>query len=440
MTDLKPYLDAFASRPRDEATILATRREAIARFGALGLPTRRQENWRFTNLRPLEKTLFPPAGAHEKRPSVALPAPYTLGVPSHRFVLVNGRFAPELSDVGELPLGVSLRPVADLLRTAPSQLSGIAGGDAALAANPFLALNTAFFEDGFDLGIADVVAGEQPSPPGVIERPIEILHLGQAETQVSVHTRNQIRLSPGHACVVIESFAGTGPYWVNTALDIEIGAGATLHHIVLQDDARTAINLSNRRIRLAQGARYDGFTLILGGELSRQDTHVAIEGEGAHCALNGAYLLRRSQEATVATLIDHAAPASETHEVFKGVVDDRAHGVFQGKIGVRQAAQKTNAHQLNRNLLLSPRAAVDTKPELEIYADDVKCSHGATVGDLDEAALFYLVSRGIPETAARHMLIEAFAADAIDLVSDAGAKAYLRRHLESWLANREDRT
>jgi Fe-S cluster assembly protein SufD len=424
MTDLQPYLAAFASRPRGADN--ATRRAAIARFGALGLPTRRQENWRFTNLRPLEKTFFPPAGPSKMPASIAVPAPYVLGIPSHRLVLVNGRFAPELSETGALPPSVSLLPVAELLEAAPSELRGMVDEQSAHANNPFLALNTALFEDGFALSVSDGVA---------VERIIEIVHLGRAEAPLSAHTRNQIHLSAGSTCTIIETFAGTGPYWVNDAIEIDIAAGATLRHVVLQDDAAPAIHLSHRRIGLAKRARYEAFTLTLGAGLSRQDTHVAIEGESAHCAVNGAYLLRRNQESTIATLIDHAAPSSETREVFKGVIDDRAHGAFQGKIQVRQAAQKTNAHQLNRNLLLSPRAAVDTKPELEIYADDVKCSHGATVGDLDEAALFYLISRGLPAIEARRMLIEAFAADALDLVTDAGAKAYLRRHLDRWLAN-----
>jgi Fe-S cluster assembly protein SufD len=294
------------------------------------------------------------------------------------------------------------------------------------ADNAFLALNAALFDDGFALDVDEAVT---------VEGIIEIVHLGHAETPLSAHTRSRISLAAGSSCTMIETFAGSGPYWVNDAIAIEIGAGATLRHAVLQDDADPAVHLSHRRVKLAKGARYEGFTLTLGADLSRQDTHVVIEGEGAHCALNGAYLLRGSQESTIATLIDHAAPASETREVFKGVVDDRAHGVFQGKIQVRQAAQKTNAHQLSRNLLLSPRAAADTKPELEIYADDVKCSHGATVGDLDESALFYLVSRGLPEAEARRMLIEAFAADAIELVEDAATQAYLRRHLDRWLAN-----
>ena len=432
MSEANAYLEVFEQRPRsgeDEAT-RATRRAALARFAEIGLPTRRQENWRFTNLRPLEKTIFPPARPDAPRPTLALPPQYALATPAYRFVLVNGRFAPELSDIANLPDGVRLRSVA-----APVT-AGILVDGPAREENAFLALNTAFFNDGFDLVLSDLAAVDPRPGAGGLDRPIAIIHLGQAAAPLSAHLRNRI-LVAGHGCTIIETFAGAGPYWVNAATTIEIGAGAHLRHIVLLDDAPEAVHLGHRRVKLDKGARYEGFTLALGGQLVRQDTQIAIDGEGAYCALDGAYLLRGSQETTIATFIDHRAPASQTREIFKGVVGDRAHGVFQGKIRVRNDAQKTDAHQLNKNLLLGAHAVVDTKPELEIYADDVKCSHGATIGDLDEAALFYLRARGISESAARRLLIEAFAGEAVDLVSDEAGRAYLRRHLEHWLADRQ---
>ncbi|HUN49455.1 MAG TPA: SufD family Fe-S cluster assembly protein, partial [Stellaceae bacterium] len=207
--------------------------------------------------------------------------------------------------------------------------------------------------------------------------------------------------------------------------------------IKIQIDGREAIHTALTRANLAHSAIYANFTLTLGARLSRQDTQVAINDEQVCLYLDGAYLLRDDQEATTATFVDHAAPNGKTREIFKGVMDDRSHGVFLGKIAVRPGADKTDAHQLNRNLLLSRRASADTKPELEILADDVKCSHGATVGDLDETALFYLRSRGIPEPAARRMLIESFAVDAIEsAVTEPGLRAHLRRHLDTWLEKR----
>ena len=192
--------------------------------------------------------------------------------------------------------------------------------------------------------------------------------------------------------------------------------------------------MSLYRVSLDRAARYETFALTLGARLSRHDIELRFDGSDGSCRLDGAYCLRGEQEATNATFVDHAAPHCTTRELYKGVVEDRAHGVFLGRIAVRPDAQKTDAQQVNRNLLLGRRAAVDTKPELEILADDVKCSHGATIGDLDEEALFYLRARGIPETEARRLLIEAFAADALDGMSDAALRAHLAVHLGRWLA------
>jgi Fe-S cluster assembly protein SufD len=347
-------------------------------------------------------------------PAATLPERARLGAPSWRVVLVNGIFAPQLSDLADLPAGLSL------------QSGGADDGDVA-GGNPFLALNGAFYNDGYRLR----------QERGELSRPIEIVHLGIATEPLSAHTRNEIVIGAGMRCTIIESFIGSGPYWNNAATRITLGAGAELRHILLQDESREATHLHHRGVSLGEKSRYESFTLSLGGALSRQDIEVEILGAAAHCAVHGAYLLRGTQEATIASFIDHAAPGAETREIFKGVAEDRAHGVFQGKIRVRQDAQKTDAHQLNKNLLLGERAVIDTKPELEIYADDVKCSHGATVGDLDANALFYLRARGIAEPEARRMLIEAFAAETIDLVADVTAQLYLRRHLDHWLARRE---
>ncbi|HXZ02142.1 MAG TPA: Fe-S cluster assembly protein SufD [Stellaceae bacterium] len=425
-TETQPYIDAFRSGPRagEPEPIAAQREAALARFGALGFPTRRQEAWRFTNLRALERRSFPPSvgGA---APASAVEA-LRLAGPAHRLVLVNGRFAPELSDTSALPRGAWIKSTAQTLAERPS-LPVLDAGDSE-GAQPFAALNAAFFTDGV------VIALE----PGVaLERPVEIIHLGRAEAPASLHLRSRIELAPGSRARVIESFAGAGPYWTNAVLGIELGAGAALDHVALQDESGEAIHLALARLRLDAGARYDGFSLTLGGALSRRDVQVELAGEGARLGLNGAYLLRGEQEATIATVVDHAAPGCTTRELFKGVVGDRAHGVFQGSIAVRPQAQKTDAHQLNKNLLLSRRATVDTKPALEILADDVKCSHGATVGDLDESALFYLRARGIGEGEARRMLIEAFAADALDTVEGEAFRPRLAAHLQAWLGLRE---
>lgn len=385
--------------PLKQDALIATREAAARRFV---LPTHRDEPWRFTDLRTLEQSLFPPAAPGADAPSATMQAAYSSGAPTQRVVLVNGRVATmEGAHVARLADRLELvREVDDL--------------------GPFAALNTAFVEDGVVISL----------PAGASER-IEILHWGAAES-AGIYTRVLVELGAGAEATLVESFAGTENYFANVVATIRLGEKARLRHVKLQDESGSAVHLGAVKADVADGAEYDAFVLMLGARLSRHDI-VACLGKEARCAANGAYLLRGQQEATIATLVDHAAPCAQTSEVVKGVVDDRAHGVFQGKIRVRSDAQKTDAHQLNRNLLLSPRAAVDTKPELEIYADDVKCSHGATVGDLDEAQLFYLRTRGLPEPEARRILIEAFVVDVVDLVADAVAREYLMRHLGRWL-------
>jgi Fe-S cluster assembly protein SufD len=338
-------------------------------------------------------------------------------------VLIDGFVVPELSPAGRLPKGVWLGSTARALAERKDLASvGFDERDTA-AAQPFASLNGALFGDGFVLALA---------PGAVLEAPVEIIHVGHAGAQ-SVHPRSAVIAGAGSKATLVETFYGSGGAWTNSVLRIELGENASLDHVRIQDERPDAIHFGVTRARLERAARYEAFTLTTGARLSRQDVQVALEGEGARCGVNGAYLLRGEQEATTATVIDHAAPGGTTREVFKGVLDDRAHGVFLGRIAVRPGADKTDAHQLNRNLLLSPRAAVDTKPELEILADDVKCSHGATVGDLDEAALFYLRARGIAEDEARRMLIGGFAGDALETVEDVPLRAHLAAHVQRWL-------
>ncbi len=422
-----PYLEAFRAQegnPTEPDWLLDRRGAALKQFAALGFPTRRDEPWRFTNLTPLSRAVFPPAPRPAPAKHRLLLEPYLMGGAAHRVVLIDGYVVPELSPVGRLPKGVWLGSTARaLVERKDLAETGFDERDAT-AAQPFAALNGALFGDGFVLALA---------PGVVLDAPVEIIHVSHAGAQ-SIHPRSAVIAGAGSKATVVETFYGSGGAWTNAVLRIELGEKASLDHVRVQDEVTDAIHFGLTRARLGQGARYESFTLTTGARLSRQDVQVAISGEGAYCGVNGAYLLRGEQEAATATVIDHAAPGATTREVFKGVLEDRAHGVFLGRIGVRPGADKTDAHQLSRTLLLSPRAAVDTKPELEILADDVKCSHGATVGDLDEASLFYLRSRGIDEAAARRMLIEAFAADAIETaVPVSELRVHLRRRLGAWL-------
>jgi Fe-S cluster assembly protein SufD len=247
-----------------------------------------------------------------------------------------------------------------------------------------------------------------------------------------LHTRSLIVCGAGSRAGLVESFAGSGEYWRNDVVELRLGAQAELNRVMLVDEGPDSFHFGEMLVTLAEASRLATFALLVGGRTTRYDATVRAEGERSRCDLNGAFLLSGRQEANILTTVDHAVPGGETREVFKGVATGRAHGAFQGRITVRPGAQKVDAHQLSQNLVLSPRAAIDTKPELEIFADDVKCSHGAAVGDLDEAALFYLRARGIPNELARRMLIEAFITEAVELVDS----PLLREHLLSRIARR----
>jgi Fe-S cluster assembly protein SufD len=418
-----PYLDLARSRgtAAEPAFLAELRERAAARFGQTGFPTRRDEAWRFSDLRPLTNEVFDLAD-----PDLVTGAsqPYALGEEAIRAVLVNGRLAPELSRMGGLPPGVWLGSLSEAIATRPGLVEPLLDQGEGEGNLPLAALNAALFADGLVLSL---------EPGAVLDRPLEIVHWGQAPRHSAIHSRHLLLLGARARATVLEIFAGKGNYWQNPVTIVRVGEGADLRHYKLQDEAVGAVHTALARVAIDGHACYDSFVLALGGRLARHEVQSVIEGSHATCALNGAYMARGQQETTIATLVDHAAPCSSTREVIKGVAEQRAHGVFQGKFLVRREAQKTDAHQLNKNLLLSTRAAIDTKPELEIFADDVKCSHGATVGDLDDRALFYLRSRGIEEMEARRMLIEAFAVDALDLVEDAAVRAFLDGHLHRWL-------
>jgi Fe-S cluster assembly protein SufD len=436
--EARPYLEAFGrgglARGDDEPDWLARYRKAsLARFAETGFPSRRSEAWRYIDLRALEeRPLLPAANANGGAVTAAgraMLAEIGITASSCRLVLVDGRYAPELSAMGGLPAGVWFQSMAAGIGERPDLVRGLAEALPFEIAQPFAALNAAFFTDGFVLEIK----------PGItIERPIEILHLASGATGGSLHTRSVILAGERSRATVIESFAGLGTYWRNDVVELRLAAEAAVSRVALVEESPEALHFSELLAKLGRASRLSSFALLLGGKTVRHEAGVLSEGEGSRCELNGGFLLSGRQEANILTVVDHAAPGGETRETFNGIATGRAHGAFQGRITVRPGAQKVDAHQLSRNLVLSPRAAIDTKPELEIYADDVKCSHGAAVGDLDEAALFYLRARGIPSDEARRMLIEAFVREAVELVDLAALRDHLRSRIARRLASLEE--
>ncbi len=407
------------------------REDAFARFTEAGLPTPRQESWKYTSLRPIEKAGFGADGAPRACISIDR-APSLLPSASdhHRLVFVDGHHRADLSTVGPLPEGAELTTLREMLGRDPAWLEAHLSAQAKDDSQALVALNTAMMMNGFVLRLAKGT---------VLHDPIEVVHLGGAgEGPLAYHPRNLVVLEPGSQATLIEHYTHMGEqaYYANSGTEVTLAEGAVLHHYKLQADALNAFHTATVHAEVAAGALYDAFGMTTGARLSRNEIAVRLAGEGANCHLNGAYLVRGEQHVDNTTRIDHLVPNTACSEVFKGVIDDRARAVFQGKITVHRDAQHTNGHQLSKVLLLSDKAEIDAKPELEIYADDVACSHGATAGDLDHNALFYLRARGIPEKTARAMLIEAFLAESVHNIAAQGLCPALMSSIGHWLADR----
>jgi Fe-S cluster assembly protein SufD len=404
-----------------------TREHALERFAHLGFPTVRDEEWKYTRVTPIAEHPFTPAanacvGLDEDDIARLLIA----GANSHRLVFINGHFTPPLSRPGRLPDGVTLGSLAAAVEQRPEPLEPYLGRVMDPEANGFCALNTAFLTDGVYLHLPDGV---------VLDEPIEILFLTTRQTEaVFSQPRNLIVAGDGAQATVIEGYASLGDsrHFTNAITEIVAGDGAALEHIRLQGESDQAFHVATVQVRQGRDSRFTSHAFGLGGRLSRTDINTVLGGEGAECTLNGLYVAAGRRHVDFHTRIDHARPRCTSRELYKGILDGGARGVFNGKIYVHPDAQQTDARQSNRNLLLSKRAEVDTKPQLEIYADDVRCSHGATVGQLDEDAVFYLRSRGMDTATARHLLTYAFAGE---VVAEIGGDE-VRRRVEERLAAR----
>jgi Fe-S cluster assembly protein SufD len=376
------------------------RHAARSRFRELPLPTLRTEDWRFTSIAPLLDESFElPVAA--KIGAAALPAP--TAADSLRLVFVNGRYVADLSRLTKLPAGIAIGSLAE----APENATRSLGRVADFQDQVFTALNTALFGDGAYVIVGDGVA---------FERPIEVIHVAQpAQRATAAYPRTFVVVGRGGRAVVVERYlsAGEGSYFNNAVTEIVVGEEAALDHIKLQQEGPSAFHIANTQFVQAQRSRLSTHILTFGGRWSRNETRVRFDGEHCEATVNGLYLASGRQHVDHQTILDHAKPNCTSHELYKGILDGQAHGVFNGKIFVRKDAQKTDAKQTNKVLLLSDDATIDTKPQLEILADDVKCTHGATVGQLDAEQLFYLRSRGLGEQAARALLTFAFANDVV---------------------------
>ncbi len=423
------YAAIASALPGGELPWLADRRKAgIARFQEQGLPTRKLEEWKYTNLDELRRVPFEPAKPVANGISTGtLP---TLVGAEHRLVFVNGHLRQDLCAICMPPEGATISSLSHALKTAPELVKAAMGSARGDEDAPFAALNDAFLTDGLFLHLK----------PGVdLGSVIEVIHVSVGQSgPVFQHPRNLIVAEAGAHATVLEHYIGFGqsPTLANAATEVVLGEGAGVRHCKVQAEAPEAFHIAMLEARLARNASFDSFYFASGAKLSRNEIRVTLDGEGADCRLFGAYLMKDRQHADHTTFIDHAKPRTTSREVYKGVLDDKARAVFQGQILVRPDAQQIEGHQLNRTILLSDGAEIDSKPELKIFADDVKCSHGATAGELDSEALFYLRSRGIPETEARGLLVEAFLGEVIDGIAMTGLREPLTDRVARWMGTR----
>jgi Fe-S cluster assembly protein SufD len=409
-TAVHSYIEALLSGtrelPRTPYPWLNERRgAALERANALSVPTTRDEEWRFTDLAPLTRLQLRGAAAA----TVAADAIHGYVVPEAgaRLVFVDGLFAAELSVVDEA-CGARVAPLAEALKTNASQLEPYLARLAGFEQNVFVALNTAHLRDA-----AVVIVPKNTA----CEKPVHVLHLSTQPGTAS-NPRCIVVVESGAACTLIEEYQAVSsePYLTNSVTEVSVAPNARLHHVKLQAENGRAFHIATCAVAIAKDASYTTQAISLGARLSRYDLNVALNGEGAFSQIDGLALIAERQLADTHTLIDHAHPNGRSVQLHKTIVGGAAHAVFNGKIFVRPGAQLTDSSQQSRNLLLSDKATVDTKPQLEIFADDVKCAHGATVGQLDPDQLFYLRSRGLPDQAARNLLTYAFGASIIERI------------------------
>lgn len=410
------------------AVAAAARAHAWEKFEREGLPHRRIEQWKYTDLRSLMREALPLAPAPDRErldlAAKAIKAHAIRGL--RRLVLVDGSFIPELSDLAALEGGLAIHSLADMLANG-------SGSDAAVwlsKIGPMGALNTALMTGGL---VIDLAAGASTA------RPLEIVHVVASSEPSAAYTRSAVRLGAGANLTLVESFigAGTGRYQVNDAVFVSVGDGARLDHVRLMEDRPEALNLSAFDVVLGKDAQLATFNLTSGAAASRYDLALRFDGEGSRAATAGVNLLRDAQHGDTTLFVDHAVPRCQSRESFRSVLDGHARTVFQGKIIVRPGAQKTDGKMMTRALLLSEDAEADHKPELEIFADDVACGHGATSGALDEDLLFYLRARGLPEAEAQALLIKAFIGDAIEPIADERLREAVLDAADRWLEERK---
>jgi Fe-S cluster assembly protein SufD len=410
--------------------VAEARQQAFEAYQRAGLPHRRIEDWKYTDLRVLMCDVLPLAAVPDAAALTLAGEALELHAidGARKLVLVDGVFAPKLSDLSRLEKGLSVRTLREVLNSADASLH--AKLFAPDNSNPMVALNSAMMTDGIVIDVAD---------GAVLTEPLHVVHIASGGLPSASFTRSLLKLGKSASVTLVESYIaadGAKAYQVHDSLIVSIGDNARLDHVRLIEDSRDAFNISSSLITLGARAHFNTFGMTSGAGVSRYQATVAFAGEGSKVETNGVNLLNGRQHADTTLFMDHAVPNCSSREIFRSVVDDRGHSVFQGRIIVQPKAQKTDAKMMTRALLLSNEAEADNKPELEIFADDVTCGHGATTGALDESLLFYLRARGLSEKEAQALLIQAFVGEAVESIVNDDLRELAIAAAQRWLAAR----
>ena len=433
MQEKNRYLEHFSSfepqvAGRDWAPFQPVRRAAMARFMDLGFPTTQDEDWRFTNVAAIAKTVFALSAEDGVTPGKGDLGPFTFGAAACcQLVFVNGRYSPGLSFLPPLPGGVVVSNLAGALTMYPDLIEAHLARYADYQWDAFTALNTAFMEDGAFIHIRRGT---------VLEGPIHLLYVStQTAIPVITHPRNLIVASEDTQAAIVEDYVSLGDDigFSNGVTEMVVGQNGVLSHYFIERESPQAFNVSTLRIQQGRSSNVASHSVLVGGALVRNNVHPVMAGEGAECLINGLFMATGKQHMDNYMRVEHASPHCDSRQFYHGILDGFSRGVFHGRIVVHKDAQKTDAKQTNRNLLLSEHAQIDTKPQLEIYADDVKCTHGATIGQVNEEAIFYLRSRGIAKEAARAILLFAFAQESLQRMKAEPIRKHLEEVVSRWL-------
>jgi Fe-S cluster assembly protein SufD len=421
------FNDFNQRRTSEPAWLTALHREGYTQFGETGFPTTHNEDWRFTNVAAVAQTRFALADVA----SVTARDLESFGVSQFGccLVFVNGKFSSQLSRIPALPKGVEIRSLAQAIAAHPAAVEGYLGRHLDFYRDAFAALNTAFIEDGAFIHVPRST---------VVDQPIYLLYVSTPEAKPTMnHPRNLIVVEENSQATIVEDYVslpgGGTAALSNTVTELVVGESAVVSHFMIVRESEQTYNFSTLRIQQARSSNVATHSLLLGGALIRNNVHPVLAGEGAECLINGLFMANGRQHMDNYMLVEHASPHCNSRQFYNGILNGQAHGVFHGRIIVHKDAQKTDAKQTNRNLLLCDDTQIDTKPQLEIYADDVKCTHGATIGQVDETALFYLRSRGLSEVSAKHLLLQAFANECLDRMHTGPVRDHVEGLVAQWL-------